>query len=43
MFGVQISVALTIENVLIEMAQYMHNGIEGEENKDVGGIFLGFV
>ena len=43
MFGVHISVALVIENALVEMTQYMHNEMEMEWNEDVGGISLGFV
>ena len=42
-FGVQISVALAIENALVEITPCMHNEIEGELNEDVGGILLGFV
>ena len=42
-FEVQISVALAIENVPVEMTHCIHNVIEGEWNKNVGGLFLGFV
>ena len=42
MFGVHRSVALAIENALVEIIQCMHNEIESEWNEDVGGICLGF-
>ena len=41
--GVHKSVALAIENVLVEITWFRHSELDREWNEDVGGIFFGFM